>query len=254
MKIATWNVNSVRARLPVISSWINDKKPDVLLLQELKCEKHNFPFTFFEDLGYNCAVFGQKRLNGVAILSKSPLDDIEFGLPTYKEDENARYIEAVIGSVRVASVYVPNGKEVGSKDYLYKLSFFENLYKHLEDVFRYNEICIIGGDFNVAPFDEDVYDPDVWRDKIICSIKEREAFRALLNLGYEDALRIFNKKSDLFSWWDYRGKSFEMNRGLRIDHMLLSPKASDSIKEAFIDKSPRSLAKTSDHTPVVVNL
>jgi exodeoxyribonuclease-3 len=159
MKIVTWNVNSVRARLPIVTSWLASHQPDVVLLQELKCLNEAFPLQEIEDLGYNVALLGQKTFNGVGILSKSPIEDITYGLPPFIGDEQARYIEAVIGSVRVASVYVPNGQEVGSDKYAYKLKFLDHLRSHMESLLAYEEICVIGGDFNIAPTDSDVYDP-----------------------------------------------------------------------------------------------
>lgn len=250
MKIVTWNVNSVRVRLPALVSWLISHKPDVVLLQELKCVNEAFPLQEIEDLGYNVAVFGQKTFNGVAILSKSPIDDITLGLPSFSHDDQARYIEAIIGSVRVASVYVPNGQEVGSEKYIYKIDFLNHLRNHLEKLLSYQEICVIGGDFNIAPTDLDVYDPKEWEEKILCSSEERNAFRSLLNLGYRDALRLYHQGLGPFTWWDYRAQAFKNNQGLRIDHFLLSPEASDTIENCQVDTGPRGVDKASDHAPV----
>lgn len=250
MKVVTWNVNSVRARLPIVTSWLASHQPDIVLLQELKCLKETFPFQEIEDLGYNVALLGQKTFNGVGILSKSPIEDITYGLPSFAEDEQARYIEAVIGCVRVASVYVPNGQEVGSEKYIYKLNFLNHLRNHLEKLLAYEEICVIGGDFNIAPADSDVYDPKEWEEKILCSSAERNAFRCLLNLGYQDALRLYHQGIGPFTWWDYRAGAFTNNQGLRIDHFLLSPEASDVITDCQVDTLPRGLDKASDHAPV----
>jgi len=250
MKIVTWNVNSIRARLPIVTSWLASHQPDIVLLQELKCVNEAFPLQEIEDLGYNVALLGQKTFNGVGILSKSPIEDITCGLPSFTNDDQARYIEAVIGRVRVASVYVPNGQEVGSDKYTYKLKFLDHLRSHLEALLAYEEICIIGGDFNIAPTDNDVYDPKEWEEKILCSTKERNAFRGLLNLGYQDALRLYHQGVGPFTWWDYRAGAFANNQGLRIDHFLLSPEASDIVMDCQVDILPRGLDKASDHAPV----
>lgn len=250
MKIVTWNVNSVRARLPIVTSWLASYKPDVVLLQELKCVNEAFPLQEIEDLGYNVALLGQKTFNGVGILSKSPIEDVIYGLPSFTEDDQARYIEAIIGSVRVASIYVPNGQEVGSEKYAYKLNFLGHLKDHLEKLLAYEEICVIGGDFNIAPTDSDVYDPKEWEERILCSSAERSAFRSILNLGYQDALRLYHQGVGPFTWWDYRAGAFPNNQGLRIDHFLLSPEASDIIIDCQVDTLPRGLDKASDHAPV----
>ncbi|MBY0282272.1 MAG: exodeoxyribonuclease III [Alphaproteobacteria bacterium] len=250
MKIVTWNVNSIRARLPIVTSWLTSHQPDIVLLQELKCVNEAFPLQEIEDLGYNVALHGQKTFNGVGILSKSPIEDITSGLPPFIGDEQARYIEAVIGSVRVASVYVPNGQEVGSEKYIYKLKFLDHLRSHLESLLAYEEICVIGGDFNIAPRDSDVYDPKEWEEKILCSSEERNTFRSLLNLGYQDALTLYHQGVGPFTWWDYRAGAFANNNGLRIDHFLLSPEASDVIVDCQVDTVPRGLDKASDHAPV----
>ncbi len=250
MKIVTWNVNSIRMRLPIVSQWLTDNQPDVVLLQELKCMNEAFPRQEIEDLGYNVATHGQKTFNGVAILSKKPLEDVVCGLPTFSDDEQARYIEAVTGSIRVASVYVPNGQEVGSDKYAYKLDFMGKLRQHMEQLLEFEEICVVGGDYNIAPMDMDVHHPEAWRDKILCSNQERSAFRSLLNLGYQDAIRIFHQGIGPFSWWDYRSQGYANNEGLRIDHLLLSPMASDCVTDCNVDPLPRGLDKPSDHAPV----
>jgi len=250
MKIVTWNVNSIRARLPLALEWLSKNQPDVVLLQELKCLNEAFPAAEIEDLGYNLALLGQKTFNGVGVLSKSPIEDVTCGLPTFPEDTQARYIEAVVGSVRVASVYVPNGQEVGSEKYTYKLTFLDRLHSHLEMLLSYKEICVIGGDFNIAPSDLDVHDPKEWEGAILCSDAERNAFRSLLNLGYRDALRVHHQGPGPFTWWDYRAQGFANNQGLRIDHFLLSPEAADCIEASGVDTAPRGLDKASDHAPV----
>lgn len=250
MKIATWNVNSIRARLLILTGWLQSNQPDIILLQETKCLNDVFPRQEIEDLGYNIAMYGQKTYNGVAILSKSPIEDICYGLPTFNDDLQARYIEAVVGKIRVASVYVPNGQEVGSPAYTYKLNFLQNLHIHLQKLLEYDEICLIGGDYNIAPTDKDVHDPKKWSGKILCSDLERKAFHGLCHLGYQDALRLYHDEVGPFTWWDYRAQAFPLNQGLRIDHLLLSPAAVDYIQECQVDTHPRSLEKTSDHAPV----
>ena len=201
-------------------------------------------------MGYNCAVYGQKTYNGVAILAKSPLEDVVCGLPTYQEDSQARYIEAVVKNIRVASVYVPNGQEVDSDAYRYKLFFLEKLRQHLEHLLTYEEICLIGGDYNIAPENKDVYDPKLWQGKVLFSQPEKQAFRSLCYLGYTDAIRVYHQGAGPFTWWDYRHQSFTADHGLRIDHLLLSPQAADKLSDCQVDRDVRGFEKTSDHAPV----
>lgn len=250
MKIVTWNLNSIRARLENFTGWLAEHQPDVLLLQEIKCEAHNFPEETIADLGYNIAIHGQKTFNGVAILSKYPIDDVQCGLPTYSEDVQARYIEAVTNGVRVASVYVPNGQSVKSEKYVYKLTFLERLHQHLANTLLYEEAFVIGGDYNIAPTDLDVADPQAWQEEVLCSTPERKSFNALLHLGFRDAFRLSYPTEKIYSWWDYRSQSWPKNEGLRIDHLLLSPQATDRLEITGIDKTPRGREKASDHAPV----
>ncbi|MBI1954413.1 MAG: exodeoxyribonuclease III [Proteobacteria bacterium] len=250
MKIVTWNVNSIRARLSLVLDWLKIQKPDIVLLQELKCEDKNFPKEEIEDIGYNIALHGQKSFNGVALLSVFPLEDVTQGIPFFNDDQ-ARYIEAIVaGRFRVASVYVPNGQSVGSDKFFYKLRFLDHLKEHIENLLEYDEITIIGGDYNIAPYGEDVYDADLCREQIMCSLEERKKFCSLLNLGYYDAIRCLHPHEQLFSWWDYRSGAFQKNEGFRIDHLLLSPLAVDKLQQTDIEKSVRFLEKTSDHAPV----
>lgn len=255
MKIATWNVNSVKARLPHVCHWLRSFEPDVVLLQELKCVTEAFPYEAIEDAGYQAAVFGQKTYNGVAILAKSSLEDVSCGNPFF-DDPQARIIEAIVdGQYRVISVYAPNGEAVGTDKYVYKLKFFEAFARFLEDRLRFDEKLIIGGDFNVAPNDLDVYNPDIWRDKILCSVPERLALRSLINLGLTDALRAQHpNKEGLYTWWDYRSGPAARNHGLRIDHLLLSAKAMDSVVDTGVDANMRWVDRPSDHAPVWVTL
>lgn len=255
MKIATWNVNSIRARLPVVLQWLELENPDILLLQELKCEESAFPYEELQRLHYNLAIYGQKTYNGVAILSKFPLEDIQRNFPNGNEQE-ARYIEAVastpLGPFRIASIYVINGQEVDSPAYAKKLEFLDHLTSHLKTLLSYEEKVVIGGDYNIAPDHKDVWDPKAWEGQVLCTIPERKAFREMINLGFYDAYRALHPDKVEFSWWDYRGRSLERNAGLRIDHCLLSPEAMESLKETYIDKKPREWEKTSDHTPIVL--
>lgn len=250
----TWNINSIRVRLPFLLSWLKEKGPDVVLLQETKVTDDQFPREEIENLHYNIATFGQKSYNGVAILSKFPLEDVTRGIPGFEHDQ-ARYIEAVIKGTRVASVYVPNGMAVGSDKYDYKLEFLNHLYRHTQQLLTYEEVFLLGGDFNIAPQDEDVYDPQEWHEKILCSTPEREGLRALAYLGLTDALRALHpQENDLYTWWDYQRGAWQNNEGLRIDHFLLSPQAADCLTEAFVDKEVRGLEKASDHAPVICRL
>jgi len=256
--IATFNVNSVKARLQNVLTWLDAAKPDVVLLQELKCETDAFPRMEFEDKGYNLAIHGQKTYNGVAILSKYPIDDVITRLPGDDADEQARYIEGIISlkgkAVRVASAYVPNGQEVGSDKFAYKLKFYERLRAHWAQTLRHHEIAVLGADFNCAPYAIDVLDHRS-QDGMVCyNALEREQLRALMNLGLYDAFRLKHPDVKQFSWWDYRGAGYEKGNGLRIDHVLLSPLAVDRLHDCIIDEEPRKQEKPSDHAPVVVTL
>ena len=250
MKIVTWNVNSIRARLENVVEWLSETKPDILLLQELKCEESSFPKGPIEDLGYNVAIAGQKAYNGVAILSKSPIEDVVIGLPTYPEDENSRYIEAVVGTTRVASVYVPNGQAVGSEKYQYKLTFLERFREHLASILLFEEATVIGGDYNIAPENRDVAQPELWEGKILCSPAERQHYQAFLHLGYYDALRLHHEGPGPSTWWDYPSGAWQNDLGLRIDHFLLSPLAVDRVQASGVERGPRAKEKASDHAPV----
>lgn len=254
IKIATWNVNSIKARLPNVLEWLSEAKPDIVLLQELKTTDDGFPYMEIEDMGYNVAVNGQKTYNGVAIFSKFPIDDVVKKLPGDEADEQARYIEGVVSVnkevLRVASVYVPNGQEPSSDKFQYKLKFFERLKNHAEKLLEYEEKLIIGGDYNVAPDDIDVYDPKSLRGTTCFHPEEQKRFRSIINLGFTDAFRALHPKKHQFSWWDYRGGGYEHNKGMRIDHLLLSPQAADVTVASGIDEQPRGKEKASDHTPV----
>jgi exodeoxyribonuclease III len=255
MKIATWNVNSVKARIDTVTAWLKDAAPDVVALQEIKSTDDTFPRGVFEDLGYNCAVHGQKTYNGVAILSKRPMEDISHGLAGGDDDEQARYIEAVIsgdkGVVRVASVYVPNGNPLGTEKFDYKLAWMKRLYARAQEILTYEEPSILMGDYNVIPTDDDCHDPDVWRNDALFQPASQDAFRRIKFLGYEDAFRILDSRPDRYTFWDYQAGAWQKNNGIRIDFQLLSPQAVDRLQSCVIDKRVRGWDKPSDHVPVI---
>lgn len=250
MKIATWNVNSVKARLPNVVAWLAEARPDVLLLQELKCVDEAFPAAEIEELGYNVATHGQKTYNGVAILAKRPIEDVRRGLPGNDDDLQARYIEATVAGVRVASIYLPNGNPAPGEKYDYKLAWMDRLVPHARELLAAEETFVLGGDYNVCPTDDDVYDPVKWADDALCRPESRARFRTLLHLGLTDAFRALHPEAHQYSYWDYVQRRWELDHGLRIDHLLLSPLAADRLLESGIDKGPRGQERASDHTPV----
>lgn len=251
LSIAAWNVNSVRTRLPHLLDFLKTESPDIVLLQETKCLDEQFPRMEIEELGYNIATHGQKSYNGVAILSKSPLEDVTHGLPGDSTDAQARYIEAItttaLGVFRVVSVYIPNGSEVGSEKYAYKQAFLERLLVHARTLRGYDEMLAIGGDYNIAPTDADVAHPQIWEGSVLTHPDMRTAFRKLTNLGLYDA----GASTHDYSWWDYRAGAYEKNDGLRIDHLLLSPQAADKLSSCNVITRMRALEKPSDHAPVM---
>ena len=249
-KIATWNVNSIRARLPRVLEWLSEFSPDVVLFQEIKVIDQSFPFSEIEDLGYNIVVHGQKSYNGVAILSKTPIENVNYGLPGDQNDEQARYIEGLTFGIKVASLYLPNGNPVPGEKFDYKISWMDRLIKHTKNLLNTGDPFLLGGDYNVCPTDHDVYNPTAWREDALCRPEIRSRFRTLLNLGLTEAFRALNPKAGLYSYWDYTGGAWQKDFGLRIDHLLLSPEVSDLLVNVGIDKSPRGKEKPSDHTPV----
>ncbi|MFO0389983.1 MAG: exodeoxyribonuclease III [Alphaproteobacteria bacterium] len=259
--VATWNVNSIKSRLTHLLDWLRADKPDIVLLQELKCTNENFPAIEIEDLGYNLAVHGEKTYNGVAILSKFPLDDIKKGLSGDDTDIQSRYIEAVINlqntAIRVASVYVPNGQTTDSEKYQYKLRFLERFKEHCKKLLSYEEMLVIGGDYNIAPTDADVHNPKAWQGSVLTHDDVRAAWRRIEHLGLYNAFKLpinHQPSTTNYSWWDYRAGAFERDDGLLIDHLLLSPQAADKAQSCTINKHLRALEKPSDHTPVIVTL
>jgi len=253
MKIATWNVNSLKVRLPQVLDWLGANQPDALCLQETKTEDAGFPFAELEAAGYRAAHHGQKTYNGVAILYRGEATEVVRDIPGFA-DEQKRVIALTLDGTRIVSVYVPNGQEVGSDKYAYKLAWCAALLDWLRaELARWPRLALLG-DFNVAPEDRDVHDPEAWREKILCSTPEREAFRALLALGLRDAFRLFEQPEKSYSWWDYRNMDFRRNRGLRIDHILLSATLAAECRSCVIDKAPRKLERPSDHAPVVADV
>ncbi len=254
IKIATWNVNSVRARLPNVVAWLKEAVPDILLLQETKTVDETFPRGEIGELGYNIAVAGQKAYNGVAILSKSPLEDVTTALPGDEADDQARYIEAATAAdgvmVRIASIYLPNGNPTDSDKYPYKLAWMERLRAHAQSLLANEEILVLGGDYNVIPTADDVHNPEHWTDDALYRLDTRRKFRELLYLGFTDAFRAFHTGPGRYSYWDYQGGAWQKDFGLRIDHLLLSPQAADVVAACDIDRGPRGKEKASDHTPV----
>ncbi len=251
MKIASWNINSIRTRLPNVLAWLKAQQPDVLLLQELKCTDENFPEAEFKDAGYNTAVFGQKSWNGVAILSKLKIDQVKNGLPGDDTDEQSRYIEATVRGIRIASIYLPNGNPVDTEKYPYKLKWFDRLIAHGKSLLAQQRPVVLAGDFNIIPEGRDCHDPVAWQDDALFRLESRRKFRTLLNLGYTDAFRVFNDKDHQFTFWDYQAGAWPRNHGIRIDHILCSPQAADALESCVIDAEPRGLEKASDHTPIL---
>ncbi len=255
MKLVTWNVNSIKARLPNVLEYLREANPDVVMLQELKAEEAAFPHLEIGDLGYNAAVLGQKTYNGVAILSKFPIADVRRDLPGDDEDEHARYIEAETNGIRVASIYLPNGNPVGTDKFSYKLAWMKRLVLHARELLESEEPFVLGGDFNVTPTDLDVFNPVGNAMDAVCRPESRAAWRELVYLGLTDAFRaIHPDEARAYSYWDYRAGSFRKGDGMRIDHFLLSPAMADRLVGCDIDKKPRAQEKASDHTPVWIEI
>ncbi|HXU93640.1 MAG TPA: exodeoxyribonuclease III [Gallionella sp.] len=253
MKLATWNVNSLKVRLPQVLDWLAANPVEVLCLQETKQQDTDFPRAELQAAGYHAVFSGQKTYNGVAILSREPLDEVQFGIPGF-DDEQKRVIAATANGVRVVCVYVPNGQSVDSDKYQYKLKWLEALRAWLAcELVKYPKLALLG-DYNIAPEDADVYDPKAWEGNVLVSEAERQEFRSLLQLGLRDSFRLFEQPEKSYSWWDYRMMAFRRNMGLRIDHILVSEALAEGCKGCVIDRTPRKLERPSDHTPVVAEL
>ena len=253
LRIATWNVNSIKQRAKHVVDWAEQAKPDVILLQELKTTADAFPTMEIQAAGYNAEVVGQKSYNGVAILSRDAISNVRTALPGDDSDAQARYVEATTFGVRVASIYLPNGNPVGTEKFRYKLDWMRRLRAHADNLLRTEQPVVLGGDYNCAPTDDDVYDPARFADDALCKPETRNRFRALTYLGYTEAWGATHDARHVYSYWDY-GAAFRNDDGLRIDHLLLSPQAADRLESAGIDTTPRGWEKASDHTAVVCEL
>ena len=247
--LASWNVNSLKVRLPQVLQWLDTHEPDVLALQETKTQDENFPAHAFDELGYQVVFSGQKTYNGVAVVSRKPIQLLHTGLPGF-EDPQKRVLCALVDDVCVLNLYVPNGSEVGSDKYAYKLDWLARLDVFTGELLQNYDKLILLGDFNITPADADVHDPEGWRDRILCSRPERDALAGLLAHGLTDTFRLFEQERHSFSWWDYRAGDFAHNRGLRIDLILASTPLSRYCADSWIDIAPRQQQRPSDHTPV----
>jgi exodeoxyribonuclease-3 len=253
MKIATWNVNSLKVRLPHLLEWLDAAKPDVVCLQETKLEDASFPRAAIDKIGYAACCHGQKTYNGVAILSRLGLEDVQPGIGGY-EDDHKRVLAATVRGVRVVCAYVPNGQAVGTNKYEYKLQWLAEFARWLGEELGAHEKLAVLGDYNVAPAEIDVHNPKRWAGQVLFSEPERAAFQRLLGLGLQDAFRLFPQKERSFTWWDYRLNAFQKDMGLRIDHILVSPALAARCRGCWIDLGPRRLERPSDHAPVVAEL
>jgi len=257
MRIATWNVNSVNARLETVLAWLEEHQPDVVCFQEIKCVDEKFPREPFESLGYNVETHGQKSYNGVALLSKLPISDVRRGLPGDPSDEQARYIEAVIEGprpVRVGGLYLPNGNPIGTEKFAYKLGWFDRLNAHARDLLALEEAFVLCGDYNVIPTPDDARNPEAWVDDALFQPESRAAFRALCNLGLSDSHALGHEPDGTYTFWDYQAGAWQRDHGIRIDFHLLSPQAADRFWSVQTHRQARDMDKPSDHVPVVVTL
>ncbi|MEM7244766.1 MAG: exodeoxyribonuclease III [Acidobacteriota bacterium] len=254
MRVATWNVNSVRARLPRLLAWLKHRQPDVALLQELKCVDEQFPLEEVEALGYQVEVHGQKTYNGVGILARSRIEEVHRGLPDTEEEAGRRLITGLVDGVTFVNVYVVNGRDVEHEYYQRKLKWLARLVEWLPEHVDLNEPVVLAGDFNITFDDLDVHDPEGWRDKILCSPKEREALQAIMDLGFVDSFRLRRGDARAYTWWDFRTRGFPKDHGLRIDHLLMTPAAVETCHEVWIDRDARDGEKPSDHAPVFAEM
>lgn len=253
MKIASWNVNSLKVRLPQLTEWAAEAKPDVIALQETKLEDAKFPVDELAAAGYRAVYSGQKTYNGVAILAREEPSDVLTDIPGL-DDPQRRILAATVGGVRVVDLYVVNGKAVGDEKYAYKLDWLAKVRDFLEEELKRHPKLVVLGDFNIAPDDRDVYDPAAWGEEVLCSPPEREALKAITDLGLHDSFRLFEQEGGHFSWWDYRQAAFRRNMGLRIDLILIGDALKSAAKAAAIDRTPRRWERPSDHTPVTLDL
>jgi exodeoxyribonuclease III len=258
MRIATWNVNSIKQRLPHLLRFLGEASPEVICLQELKCVDEAFPRAEVEAAGYNVVTHGQKAYNGVAILSKSPLEDVKRGLPGSDTDDHARYLEAVVsvpsGTLRVASIYLPNGNPIGTEKFVYKLAWMDRLIAHARDLLPLEEPLVLAGDLNVIPEPRDAKHPDHWTRDALFQPESRAKYRELLGHGFTDAVRACDDGPGPFTFWDYQAGAFQRDDGIRIDHLVLSPQAADRLRGAAVHKQTRTWEKPSDHVPVSIDL
>ncbi|MFQ6549583.1 exodeoxyribonuclease III [Aestuariibius sp. 2305UL40-4] len=257
MKIATFNINGVKARLPAVLDWLDESAPDVALLQEIKSVDEAFPREPFEDRGYNVETHGQKGFNGVAILSKLPLEDVARGLPGDDSDEQARWIEATVvgeAAIRLCGLYLPNGNPSPGPKYDYKLAWMERLLTRAQDLLSDETPALMAGDYNIIPQAEDAARPDAWRDDALFRLESRNAYRRIVNLGFTEAIRARHPQPGLYSFWDYQANAFDRNDGIRIDHVLMTPQCADLMRDCGIEAEVRAKEKPSDHVPVWVDL
>tara|TARA_B100001057_G_C22626211_1_gene862589 strand:+ start:57 stop:824 length:768 start_codon:yes stop_codon:yes gene_type:complete len=254
MKIASFNINGIKARLPNLINWLNTSKPEIVALQEIKSVNENFPKDEIEDLGYNIVTHGQKSFNGVAILSKYPIEDISFDLPGNENDDQSRWMEATVGSYRICCLYLPNGNPVDTEKYYYKINFMDRLFEKAKDFIINEQKTIILGDFNVIPYEIDAKNISEWKNDALFRQEIRLKFFKILNIGYTDTIRSKNPSSEIFTFWDYQKRSWERNNGIRIDHILLCPESSDNLVSCGIDTHIRETHKPSDHVPVWIEI
>jgi exodeoxyribonuclease III len=258
MRFVTWNINGIKARIEGLVTWLKETSPDVVALQEIKSVDEGFPAGEIEALGYNVAVHGQKGFNGVALLSKLPLEDVSRGLPGDESDVQSRYIEAVVQAgqrvVRVGGLYLPNGNPLGTEKFAYKLAWMQRLEAHARTLLAHEEPLILMGDYNVIPTPIDCKTPAAWAEDALYQPESRSAFRRMLHLGFTDAIRTGHPEPEVYTFWDYQAGAFQKNNGIRIDHLLLSPQAADLLRSSGIDTFTRGWEKPSDHVPVWVEL
>jgi len=258
MKIVTWNINGVRARIEGALAYLREAQPDVICFQEIKTVDEAFPALEFGDLGYNVVTHGQKGFNGVAILSKTPLEDVTLRLPGDDADEHARYLEATVsgasGSVRVASIYLPNGNPIGTEKFAYKQAWMRRLYRRMLALREEETPVVLAGDYNIIPEPQDAKRPKAWVDDALFQPESRGFYREFLNAGFTDAVRACHPEPDVYTFWDYQAGAFQKNDGIRIDHLLLSPQAADRLVGAGVDRHTRAWEKPSDHVPVWIDL